>query len=85
MPRAGEFPGNTRGYLAWQRDGIGKGQESITGIAYDTAGMSEAVGSLYEAIAGLEPLTPWTLPVGNTIRIKLCPSMVTTPSHPPSG
>lgn len=62
-PKAGEFPGAGRGYLAWQRDGIGKGLESITVIAYDTAGMSEAVGSFYEAVAGLDPLTPWTLPV----------------------
>jgi hypothetical protein len=24
------FPGPGRGYLAWQRDGVGKGQDSIT-------------------------------------------------------
>lgn len=56
------FPGPGRGYLAWQRDGVGKGQESITLIATDEAGMAEAVGSFYEAIAGLEPLTKWELP-----------------------
>ncbi len=67
-PKTGEFPGAGRGYLAWQRDGIGKGQESITVIGYDTDGISEAVGSLYEAVAGLDPLTPWTLPLANSIK-----------------
>jgi hypothetical protein len=56
------FPGPGRGYLAWQRDGVGPGQESITVIAYDEAGIAEAVGSLYEAAAGIEPLTRWVLP-----------------------
>ena len=69
-PRAGEFPGTGRGYLAWQRDGIGKGQESITVIGYDAAGIREAVGSLYEAVAGLDPLTPWTLPAANSVTVK---------------
>jgi hypothetical protein len=69
-PKVGEFPGAGRGYLAWQRDGIGKGQESITVIGYDAAGMSEAVGSLYEAIAGLDPLTPWFLPMANSVTAK---------------
>lgn len=58
-PVAGAFPGAGRGYLAWQRDGIGKQQESITCIAYDEAGMNEAVGTLYEAVAALKPLTRW--------------------------
>ena len=31
--------------LAWQHDGIGRGQESITLIAYDEAGIEEAVGN----------------------------------------
>jgi hypothetical protein len=69
-PKAGEFPGTGRGFLAWQRDGIGKGQESVTVIGYDAAGISEAVGSLYEAVAGLDPLTPWTLPVANSVTLK---------------
>jgi outer membrane protein assembly factor BamB len=51
------FPGRGRGMLAWQRDAVGYGQESVTLLAYDAAGMAEAVGSLYEAAAGLEPLT----------------------------
>ncbi len=69
-PKAGEFPGAGRGYIAWQRDGIGKGQESITVIGYDAAGLNEAIGSLYEAIAGLDPLTPWTLPLATTLTVK---------------
>src|SRR5262249_900805 len=61
-PSAAGVPGPGRGMLAWQRDGVGPGQESITLIAYDEAGMAEAVGSFYEAVAGIEPLTKWALP-----------------------
>ncbi len=66
-PVPNEFPGAARGMLAWQRDGVGRMQDSITLIAYDEAGMSEAVGSLYEAVAGMEPLTKWTLPDSHEI------------------
>src|SRR5437763_1595674 len=65
-PHPQECPGPGRGYLAWQRDGVGAGQESVALIAYDEAGMSEAVGSCFEAVAGLEPLTRWTLPASDT-------------------
>jgi hypothetical protein len=58
-PDPAKFPGAGRGMLAWQRDGVGPGQESIALIAYDEAGMAEAVGSFYEAVAGIEPLTKW--------------------------
>jgi hypothetical protein len=61
-PDAHDFPGVGRGLIAWQREGVGRGQESVTLIAYDEAGMSEAVGSLYQAVAGQEPLTKWRLP-----------------------
>lgn len=54
-----DFPGKGRGLLAWQRDGVGNDRESATLIAYDEKGLAEAVGSLYEAVAGLDPLTPW--------------------------
>jgi hypothetical protein len=63
-----DFPGPGRGYIAWQRDGVGRGQESVTLIATDEAGISEAVGSLYEAVAGIEPLTKWDLPLKDTLR-----------------
>jgi hypothetical protein len=53
--------------LAWQRDGVGPGQESVTLIAYDEAGMGEAAGSFYEAVAGIEPLTKWTLPRADSL------------------
>ena len=66
-PKASQFPGGGRGYLAWQRDGVGLGQESVTVIAYDAVGMSEAVGSLYEVAAGIQPLTPWELPTTNSV------------------
>jgi hypothetical protein len=63
-----DFPGRGRGMIAWQMDAIGYGgQESITAIGYDADGMSEAVGTLYEAAAGLDPLTKWTLPVGAAV------------------
>jgi hypothetical protein len=66
-PNPATFPGPNRGTIAWQRGGVGPGQESITLIAYDEAGMSEAVGSLYEAIAGIDPLTKWTLPKADAL------------------
>ncbi len=76
-PSPADFPGRGRGFLAWQRDGVGPGQESITLIAYDEKGMGEAVGSLYEAIAGIEPLTKWTLPQAGTITAaKAAPGLV---------
>ena len=53
--------------FAWQRDAIGPAQESIALIAYDAAGMSEAVGSLYEAVAGLEPLMRWIPPESSSV------------------
>jgi hypothetical protein len=62
MPVKDEMPGPGRGLVAWQREGIGVLQESITLIAHDEKGMAEAVGSMFELLAGLEPLTPLTLP-----------------------
>ncbi|MEE8450989.1 MAG: hypothetical protein V3R99_03710, partial [Thermoguttaceae bacterium] len=64
---AQNFPGRGRGMLAWQRDAVGAGQESITLIAYDAAGMSEAVGTLYEAVAGMQPLTRFVMPSENSV------------------
>ena len=62
-----DFPGRGRGMMAWQRDGIGYGSESITLIAHDAKGLAEAVGTLYEAAAGLDPLLQWRLPAANAI------------------
>ncbi len=76
-PEPGVFPGIGRGFLAWQRDGVGPGQESITLIAHDDAGIEEAVGSFYEAVAGIEPLTKWTLPESDAITpTKMAPGML---------
>ncbi len=64
--------------MSWQRDAIGRGLESITLIAYDEAGMEEAVGSLYEAVAGIEPLTKFVLPTDASLT-----ATQATPSAPP--
>jgi hypothetical protein len=61
-PSKADMPGPGRGLIAWQRDAIGANQESIALIGYDAAGIGEAVGTLYEMLAGLEPLTPLALP-----------------------
>ncbi len=53
--------------MAWQLDGVGYNQESITLIAHDEKGMEEAIGTFYQAIAGQEPLTKWALPASVTI------------------
>ncbi len=62
-PKRNVFPGGSRGYVAWQRDAVQRGVESVTLIAYDKTGMHEAVGSFYEAAIGMEPLTQWVQPV----------------------
>ncbi len=67
-PDAASFPGPGRGYIAWHRDGVGPARSRITLIAYDEAGMAEAVGSVYEAVAGIEPLTRWI--VADTAKIR---------------
>ena len=64
---ADEFPGRGRGMLAWQRDAVGAGQESVVLIAYDVTGMNEAVGTLYEAVAGMQPLTQFVMPAQNSV------------------
>jgi hypothetical protein len=61
------MPGPERGFLAWQRDALGARQESITLIAFDSPGMDEAVGTLYELLAGLEPLSPLAMPLSSTV------------------
>ncbi|HEX5270571.1 MAG TPA: hypothetical protein VFW33_08805, partial [Gemmataceae bacterium] len=66
-PKAGAFPGVGRGMIAWQRGGVGHGQESVTLIAHDADGLSEAVGTFYEAVAGLDPLTKYAFPDKNSL------------------
>jgi hypothetical protein len=67
QPKKDEYPGNGRGTIAWQLDGVGLGQESIALIGYDKEGIGEAVGTFFEMFAGLEPLTPLRLPTAGTI------------------
>ena len=66
-PDPKDFPGRGRGMLAWQRDAVGYEQESVALIAYDADGMSEAVGSLYEAAAGLNPMSAMDPPLGGAV------------------
>ena len=66
-PVTADFPGRGRGYLAWQFDAVGIGQDSLTAIATDAQGMAEAVGSLYEAAAGIDPLMRYTPPATSTV------------------
>jgi hypothetical protein len=66
-PHPTDFPGRGRGMMAWQRDCVGLKQESVALIAYDAAGMAEAVGSVYEAAAGLEPLMALEPPATSTV------------------
>lgn len=66
-PKKDEVPGAGRGLVAWQLGAIRSGQESVTLIAHDAAGMDEAIGTFYEAVAALEPLTKWTLPAESSI------------------
>ena len=61
-PQNGVFPGPGRGMVAWQIGAIGPEQESVTLIAHDAAGMSEAVGTVYDDAIGMDPLTPWVQP-----------------------
>jgi hypothetical protein len=77
-PDPRKFPGRGRGYLSWQRDAVGYGQESVALIAHDAAGMDEAVGSSYEMMAGLDPLMPLALAGESSVipaskRLESCP------------
>ena len=80
-PLKDELPGRGRGYMSWQSDGVGYfNQESVTMIAYDAASMSEAVGSMYEAATGLDPLSRWAMPTATDIAsAKATPGVVPQP------
>jgi hypothetical protein len=57
------IPGKGRGLLAWQTDVVSfYNYETITAIAWDEAGMAEAVGTLFEVASGYLPATEWELP-----------------------
>jgi len=61
------LPGEKRGMIAWQYYGVGFERESVSLIAYDEEGMNEALGTFYEIIHGIEPLTPFIYPVKATL------------------
>lgn len=66
-PHPTDFPGRGRGLIAWQTDCVGLNQESVALIAYDGAGLSEAIGTMYEMAAGLDPLLPLVPPAIATV------------------
>jgi hypothetical protein len=66
-PNKEDMPGSGRGLVAWQRDALGANQESIALVGYDADGINEAVGSLYEMLAGMEQLTRYALPKHGSI------------------
>jgi len=61
------FPGRGNGMLAWNIQTLGHDVHAVLGIAYDAEGMSQAVGTLFEIMAGLDPLLPLALPSSATI------------------
>ncbi len=62
------FPGPGRALLSWQVEALRFNEESVAVVAADTAGMADGVGALYEAIAGLNPLTTWQQPTLATVQ-----------------
>jgi len=63
------FPGKGNGMLAWNIQALGHDVHSVACIAYDAEGMSQAVGTLFEIVAGLDPLFPLALPSSATIEM----------------
>ncbi|HYE05979.1 MAG TPA: hypothetical protein VEL07_10730 [Planctomycetota bacterium] len=66
-PISAAMPGPGRGYVAWQRDIIAHGVESITLIGEDERGLSEALGTFADAVAGMRPLTRLIAPEESTV------------------
>ena len=60
-------PGRGRGMIGWHLYPLGRRLETVTLLANDAAGLSEAVGTLLEIVAGLEPLTQAALPMRSSI------------------
>jgi len=77
-PEKDVLPGRGRGMIAWTSNMVGYfNQESAMVIAYDAAGMSEAVGTLYEACAAIDPLTATILP--KTASVEAVKNLPATP------
>jgi hypothetical protein len=62
-----EMPGSGRGMLAWNLHTLGHDVQAVACIAYDAAGMAEAVGTLFELAVGIDPLTPLSLPANAVV------------------
>jgi len=69
MPyRLREFvPGPGRGMIGWQLYPIGRRLETVALVANDAQGLGEAVGTLFEIVAGLEPLVSAAFPATSRI------------------
>jgi len=64
------FPGKGNGMLAWNIHALGHDVHALMCVAYDAEGMSQAVGTLFEIAAGLDPLLPQVLPTSAVIEVK---------------
>jgi hypothetical protein len=60
---ARDMPGPGRGMIAWNLMTLGHDVEAIACIAGDEDGLDEAIGTLFTLATGLDPLTPFALPV----------------------
>ena len=60
-------PGRGRGMIGWHLYPLGRRLETVTLLANDAQGLNEAVGTLLEIVAGLEPLLPAVPPLRSRI------------------
>jgi hypothetical protein len=61
------IPGRGRGMIGWHLYPLGRRLETVTLLANDAQGLNEAVGTLLEIVAGLEPLVPAVPPLRSII------------------
>jgi hypothetical protein len=61
-------PGRGRGMIGWHLYLLGRRLETVTLLANDAQGLNEAVGTLLEIVAGMEPLVPATMPLRSSIK-----------------
>jgi len=50
------FPGKGNGMVAWNVQALGHDVHTVALVAYDAEGMSQAVGTMFEIMAGIDPL-----------------------------
>lgn len=62
-----DFPGVGHGMVAWNLMSLGHDVESIVLVGNDAAGVNEAVGTAFQIGIGVDPLTPYALPVANSV------------------